>query len=413
MGKVWPPGSIALHESTTPLTNIVSIDESPLLEGLIIVGTDDGLVQITEDGGKTWREVEDFPGRAEVGVRDRRLRVAARRERHLRRVQQLAARRLQAVRRRAATIAASTWTNITGNLPDKHDVWAIAQDHINADLLFAGTEFGLFFTVDGGRKWVQLKGGMPPTQVRDLQLQKRESDVVMATFGRGFWILDDYSPLREVSAQTLGEEARLFPLRHAYQFTPWGVAQDRLGGPRDARRQLHDAESAVRRRAHVSRARGAAGGHAARREHHRQQRPAGAPDRARQDAGSPSHRVEPDGRGGRGVQARRSRSGDRRSERGDRSRSRRPPQGQAQAGGAAPAGRRSGRSRRRRRAVGAAAAAAAPPVEPGRYRVEIGKLVGETFTPIGPPQVVPGDHAAGEELPVVPVTEHGPGRGSI
>ena len=116
-----------------------------------------------------------------------------------------------------------TWTNIAGNLPDKHDVWAIAQDHVNGDLLFAGTEFGLFFTVDGGKQWTQLRGGMPPTQVRDLHLQKRESDVVMATFGNGFWILDDYSPLREVNATTLAEEARLLPLRRAYQFQTWGI----------------------------------------------------------------------------------------------------------------------------------------------------------------------------------------------
>jgi hypothetical protein len=123
-----------------------------------------------------------------------------------------------------------TWKNISGNLPPLHDVWTIAQDHINGNLLFAGTEFGLFFSVDGGNRWTQLRGGMPPTQVRDLELQKRESDVVMATFGNGFWILDDYSPLREVSPQALAEEARLFPLRHAYQIQPWGVANAGAAG---------------------------------------------------------------------------------------------------------------------------------------------------------------------------------------
>ena len=123
-----------------------------------------------------------------------------------------------------------TWKNITGDLPAKHDVWAVAQDHVNPNLLFAGTEFGLFFTVDGGSKWVQLKGGMPAAQVRDLQLQRRDSDVVMATFGRGFWILDDYSALREVTAATLNDEARLFPMRSAYQFTPWGMGPDGSAG---------------------------------------------------------------------------------------------------------------------------------------------------------------------------------------
>jgi uncharacterized membrane protein YgcG len=97
--------------------------------------------------------------------------------------------------------------------------------------LFVGTEFGLFFSPDAGKQWVQLRGGnMPPAQVRDLHIQKRENDIVMATFGRGFWILDDYSPLREITAETLGEEARLFPLRHAYQFQGWGVAQAGAAG---------------------------------------------------------------------------------------------------------------------------------------------------------------------------------------
>ena len=117
-----------------------------------------------------------------------------------------------------------TWTNITGNLPDRHDVYSVIQDHLNGDLLFAGTEFGLFVTVDGGRNWVQLKGGMPSIQVRDMTVQRRENDLVMATFGRGFYILDDYSALRELTPQALAEEARLFPLRDAYSYSPTGLA---------------------------------------------------------------------------------------------------------------------------------------------------------------------------------------------
>ena len=229
MGKVWPQGSVALHESTTALSNIVAIDESPLLEGLLYVGTDDGLVQVSEDGGDNWRRVEDFPGVpkwayvSDVAASPRDANVVFVTLNNWQRGDY----KPYIVR---SDDRGRTWTNITGDLPAKHDVWAIAQDHIAPNLLFAGTEFGLFFTVDGGRHWVQLQGGMPPTQVRDLQLQRRESDVVMATFGRGFWILDDYSALREVSAQTMAEEARLFPTRHAYQFTPWGLAQDGSAG---------------------------------------------------------------------------------------------------------------------------------------------------------------------------------------
>ncbi len=224
MGRVWPEDAIALHESTTALSNVVSIDESPLLESLVVAGTDDGLIQITEDGGSTWRRVEDLPGVPKwtyvadvmASPRDANVIFAALNN------WQVGDYNPYIVR---SDDRGRTWTNITGNLPALHDVWSIAQDHVNGDLLFAGTEFGLFFSVDGGGHWVQLRGNMPPAQVRDIDMQRRENDVVMATFGNGFWILDDYSPLREVSAESLAEEARLFPLRHVYQFTPWGLAQ--------------------------------------------------------------------------------------------------------------------------------------------------------------------------------------------
>jgi hypothetical protein len=111
-----------------------------------------------------------------------------------------------------------TFTSVTGNLPDKQPVWTIIQDHVNSNLLFDGTEYALFFTVDGGSHWVQLMGGLPTAQVRDLDVQRRETDLVLGTFGRSFYVLDDYSALRGVSAQAMAQEAQLFPLRHAYQF---------------------------------------------------------------------------------------------------------------------------------------------------------------------------------------------------
>jgi hypothetical protein len=231
MGRVWPGGgaSVALNASTTALSNIVSIDESPVLEGMIWVGTDDGLVQVTEDGGRNWRRIEDFPNVPKwtyvtdvfASPRDVNTIFVA----------------LNNWQRGdyspyivKSTDRGRTWTNISGNLPAKHNVWTVAQDHVNGDLLFAGTEFGLFVTTNGGGHWTQLKGGMPVAQVRDLKLQKRETDVVMGTFGRGFYILDDYSALREITPATLSEEARLFPMRHAYSFTPGGVWQAGAAG---------------------------------------------------------------------------------------------------------------------------------------------------------------------------------------
>ena len=222
MGKVWPAGSVALNGSTTALSNIVIIDESPVLEGLIWIGTDDGLVQVTEDGGKTWRRIEDFPGVPKhTYVTDV---FASGRDANTIFVSlnnwQRGDYKPYIVR---STDRGRTWTNISANLPPRHDVWSIVQDHVNGNLLFAGTEFGVSVSVDGGSSWTSLKGGLPSIQVRDMQVQKRETDLVIATFGRGFYVLDDYSALREVTPASLADEARLFPLRHAYSFNSSGL----------------------------------------------------------------------------------------------------------------------------------------------------------------------------------------------
>jgi hypothetical protein len=114
----------------------------------------------------------------------------------------------------------SSWVSIAENLPERHLAWRIVQDHVNPKLLFLGTEFGVFFTIDGGGKWTKLAGGAPTIPFRDLAIQKRENDLVGATFGRGFWILDDYTPLRTITAEQLQREATLFPVRDALWYIP-------------------------------------------------------------------------------------------------------------------------------------------------------------------------------------------------
>jgi photosystem II stability/assembly factor-like uncharacterized protein len=222
MGKLWVPAeTVSWNQSTTALSNIVSIDESPLLEGLLYVGTDDGLLQVSEDGGKNWRKVDRFPGVPEgtyvtdvfASPRDVNLVFVA--------LNNWQRGDFKPYLLRSAD-RGRTFTSIAGDLPDRQDVWSVVQDDVQGDLLFTGTEHGLFFTVDGGHHWVQLRGGLPTVQVRDLAVQKRETDLVLGTFGRSFYVLDDYSPLREVSPAALAEEARLFPLRHAYLYNVLG-----------------------------------------------------------------------------------------------------------------------------------------------------------------------------------------------
>jgi photosystem II stability/assembly factor-like uncharacterized protein len=221
MGKVWPADAVSRNQATTALSNIVSLDESPLLEGLIYAGSDDGLLQITEDGGRNWRKVDQFPGVPQwtyvsdihASPRDANTVFVA--------LNNWQRGDYQPYLLRSAD-RGRTWASIAGDLPDRHDVWSIVQDHVNGNLLFTGTEFGAFVTVDSGAHWTALKGGLPPAQVRDLTIQRRENDLVIATFGRGFYILDDYSSLRELTPAALNDPARIFAMRDAYLFNVLG-----------------------------------------------------------------------------------------------------------------------------------------------------------------------------------------------
>jgi photosystem II stability/assembly factor-like uncharacterized protein len=217
MGKVWPPDSVAFNQATTRLSTITALDESPLYEGLIYVGTDDGLIQVTSDGGKTWQKFEQFQGVPEhTYVTDVR---ASPRD-----VNEVFATFNDWNRGNfkpyvmKSSDRGRTWTSVTGDLPERSGAWTVLQDPVNPNLLFAGLEFGMYVTLDGGTHWVQMKSGLPTTEVRDINFQQRDGDLVAGSFGRGVFILDDYTALREMAPQTLGEEAHLFPLRDAYQF---------------------------------------------------------------------------------------------------------------------------------------------------------------------------------------------------
>ena len=214
MGKVWSMDAVAKNQSTAYFGNASALAESPKKEGLIYVGTDDGLIQVTEDGGKNWRKIETFPGVADMSYVSRI--IASNHDPNT--VYAALENRQNADFKPyllKSTDAGRTWVSIVGNLPKNQPVWAIAEDHVNRNLLFVGTEFGLFFTIDGGQKWIQLKGGLPTIQVRDLTIQKRENDLVIATFGRGFYILDNYTPLRQLKPEMLKQEAELFPVKDA------------------------------------------------------------------------------------------------------------------------------------------------------------------------------------------------------
>ena len=228
MDRVWSFDAAWDFYAMSVYGSITSISESPLVEGLLYVGTDDALIQVSEDGGESWRRVDKLPGvpkaffvndiKADLHDPDTVYVV----------VDDHKSGDFSPYVLRS-TDRGRTWKNMSGDLPERHVVWRLVQDHVNPDLFFAGTEFGVFFTVDAGARWVQLKGGVPVISFRDLVIQQRENDLVGATFGRGFYILDDYSPLRSITSDTLQQEATLFAVRK----TPWYVPRRPLGRNRN------------------------------------------------------------------------------------------------------------------------------------------------------------------------------------
>jgi photosystem II stability/assembly factor-like uncharacterized protein len=219
MGKTWSPDALWDHGAMSQFSTITSVSESPVRKDLIYVGTDDGLIQVTEDGGKTWRKIDKVPGVPDFFFVNR----------------------IKASKHDADTVYAAvdchkigdyrpfllksadrgrTWTNIAGDIPERTLLWSVAQDSLQKDLLFAGTEFGIYTTVDGGKHWVKLTGGVPTISFRDIEVQDREGDLVGASFGRGFFVLDDYSPLRRINEQALDEGAILFPVKKTLMYIP-------------------------------------------------------------------------------------------------------------------------------------------------------------------------------------------------
>ncbi len=217
MGALWSMDAVSKNKSTSDFGNIVSLTESPLVEGLFYAGTDDGLIQISEDGGTVWQRLEHFPGvpdmsyvsRLEASLHDEDTVYAAFSNHKNGDFKPYAL---------VSRDRGRSWSSIAGDLPEKEIVWALMQDHVKPELLFAGTEFGVYFTVDEGKQWVRLKGGMPTIAARDIDIQRRENDLAVGSFGRGFFVLDDYTALRQVSEDALAAEALLFPVKDAPLF---------------------------------------------------------------------------------------------------------------------------------------------------------------------------------------------------
>ncbi len=218
-GRVRSVNALWGNTAMSWYSTISAISESPLDESVIIAGTDDGLVQVTEDGGANWRQAAPLPGLAERAFMND----------------------VKASQHDRATFfvapdnhkegdytpylfetsdAGRSWRSIAGDLPDGVIIWSVEQDHMRPDLLFLGAENGIYFTPNGGTNWILLGTGAPTISFRDLEIQRRDNDLVGATFGRGFYVLDDYAPLRDMAGGALAAGAVLFPVRDAWWYVP-------------------------------------------------------------------------------------------------------------------------------------------------------------------------------------------------
>ena len=219
MGRTWSFDSSWDLYAMSSFNTVTSLSQSPLASGLIYAGTDDGIIQVSEDGGQTWRRIDKLPGvpsrffvndiKADLHDPDTVYVVV---DDH--KSGDFSPYVLKSENR------GRSWKSISSNLPERHVLWRIVQDHEKPGLLFLGTEFGVFFTVNGGGAWTKLKGGAPNIPFRDLVVQTRENDLVGATFGRSFYVLDDYSPLRSVTTSMLKSDTVLFPVRKALWYVP-------------------------------------------------------------------------------------------------------------------------------------------------------------------------------------------------
>lgn len=228
MDRVWGIDAVFKNVWTSPYGTIVAMDESPRQEGLIYVGTDDGLLQVTEDGGTNWRKGGAMPGLPEkayasdvhASPTDENVVYAIFNNHKYGDFTPYIYKSKDKGR---------TWSSISGNLKSPEFAWSIKQDHIKDDLLFVGTEFGLWASLDGGKEWTKFKKGIPTIAIRDLEIQERENDLVMASFGRGFFILDDYSLLREINEESLTKDHDLYPVKDALSYVQHNPESRSLG----------------------------------------------------------------------------------------------------------------------------------------------------------------------------------------
>ena len=218
MGKIWGPDAVAKNTSTAFYSNVSAISESPKKEGLIWIGTDDGLLQLTEDGGANWRKIEGLPSvpanayvtRIKASAYDANTAYVTFSNHQNGDYKPYAFR---------TTDLGKTWTSINGDLPERGGTFAFAEDPVDKNLLFIGTEFAAYASKDAGAHWFKING-LPVIKVMDMLVHKRDHDLIIGTFGRGIYIVDDISSMRATTTETIAKRAELFAPHGAVLYLP-------------------------------------------------------------------------------------------------------------------------------------------------------------------------------------------------
>lgn len=230
-------GPVAFENSTAEYyTTIITLAESPLSKGQIWVGTDDGNLQLTTDAGKNWdniiRNVAGVPALSPVSAiepsRTNAQTAYVAFDRHM----------FDDFRPYVfkTTDGGKSWRNVAGNLPAKAYVQVVREDPRNPNLLYAGTELGLFASYTAGKDWIALNlKNLPNVSVHDILVHPRENDLILATHGRSIFVFDDATPIQQMTADILKQDAHLFSvrpgLRFASRFTRYGIGEKIFNGP--------------------------------------------------------------------------------------------------------------------------------------------------------------------------------------
>jgi photosystem II stability/assembly factor-like uncharacterized protein len=227
-GAIPAADALGRHEGTANIGNISTLEESPARAGVLAAGTDDGVISVTRDGGKTWTRTEHFPGVPDTTYVSRVTwskaaegTLYATFDGH--RSNDFKPYVLK------STNYGQTWVSIAGDLPSGGATQVIREHPRQPNLLFVGTEFGVWFTIDRGTHWTRLESGLPVSPVHDLVIQSRENDLVIGTHGRGIFILDDLSALEHLARAKQASTAYLYPVQDALQFQPNGSRSSGMG----------------------------------------------------------------------------------------------------------------------------------------------------------------------------------------